>query len=113
MPILILSAQNTLDTAVRATDTGAFEYFPKPFDIDELARTVRQAAGAAQGNVSNGEEPLADGLPLVGRSPAMQSVFRMITRVLRNDLTVLILGESGTGYALFSVSIDRLCTLLH
>ena len=47
MPIIILSAQNTLDTAVRASDTGAFEYFPKPFDIDELARTVRQAVGAS------------------------------------------------------------------
>jgi two-component system nitrogen regulation response regulator GlnG len=48
MPVIILSAQNTLDTAVRASDTGAFEYFPKPFDIDELARTVRQAVGAAK-----------------------------------------------------------------
>jgi two-component system nitrogen regulation response regulator GlnG len=47
MPVIILSAQNTLDTAVRASDTGAFEYFPKPFDIDELARTVRQAVGAS------------------------------------------------------------------
>ncbi|MCJ2186320.1 sigma-54-dependent transcriptional regulator [Novosphingobium beihaiensis] len=108
MPIIILSAQNTLDTAVRATDTGAFEYFPKPFDIDELARTVRQAAGNAQGNVLRGDEPLGDGLPLVGRSPAMQSVFRMITRVLRNDLTVLILGESGTGKELVAEAIHQL-----
>ena len=108
MPILILSAQNTLDTAVRATDTGAFEYFPKPFDIDELARTVRQAAGNAQGSVPRGDEPLGDGLPLVGRSAAMQSVFRMITRVLRNDLTVLILGESGTGKELVAEAIHQL-----
>ena len=49
MPVIILSAQNTLDTAVRASDTGAFEYFPKPFDIDELARTVRQAVGNRAG----------------------------------------------------------------
>lgn len=108
MPIVILSAQNTLDTAVRATDTGAFEYFPKPFDIDELARTVRQAAGTAQGLAADGEEPVADGLPLVGRSAAMQSVFRMITRVLRNDLTVLILGESGTGKELVAEAIHQL-----
>jgi len=107
MPIVILSAQNTLDTAVRATDTGAFEYFPKPFDIDELARTVRQAAGATQSQLE-GEEPVADGLPLVGRSTAMQSVFRMITRVLRNDLTVLILGESGTGKELVAEAIHQL-----
>ncbi|TCM22136.1 two-component system nitrogen regulation response regulator GlnG [Novosphingobium sp. PhB165] len=108
MPIIILSAQNTLDTAVRASDTGAFEYFPKPFDIDELARTVRQAAGAGKGLSPAGDEPLGDGLPLVGRSVAMQSVFRMITRVLRNDLTVLILGESGTGKELVAEAIHNL-----
>ena len=64
MPIVILSAQNTLDTAVRATGTGAFEYFPKPFDIDELARTVRQAAGAGQGRDPRGDEPLRNVLEL-------------------------------------------------
>ncbi|MED5545332.1 MAG: nitrogen regulation protein NR(I) [Pseudomonadota bacterium] len=109
MPIVILSAQNTLDTAVRATDTGAFEYFPKPFDIDELARTVCQAAGSAVGgDALEDEDIVEDGLPLVGRSPAMQSVFRMITRVLRNDLTVLILGESGTGKELVAEAIHQL-----
>jgi two-component system nitrogen regulation response regulator GlnG len=108
LPSVILSAQNTLDTAVRATDTGAFEYFPKPFDIDELARTVRQAAGAGQGIAVEGDEPLGDGLPLVGRSTAMQTVFRMITRVLRNDLTVLILGESGTGKELVAEAVHNL-----
>ena len=108
MPVVILSAQNTLDTAVRATDTGAFEYFPKPFDIDELARTVRQAVGSSSGSAGPGEEPVGDGLPLVGRSAAMQSVFRMITRVLRNDLTVLILGESGTGKELVAEAIHQL-----
>ncbi|WP_156839205.1 sigma-54-dependent transcriptional regulator [Novosphingobium aquimarinum] len=108
MPIVILSAQNTLDTAVRATETGAFEYFPKPFDIDELARTVRQAIGGSEAAVAGADEPLGDGLPLVGRSVAMQSVFRMITRVLRNDLTVLILGESGTGKELVAEAIHQL-----
>ncbi len=108
MPIIILSAQNTLDTAVRASDTGAFEYFPKPFDIDELARTVRQAVGM-QARANGGEDvPIGQGLPLVGRSAAMQSVFRMITRVLRNDLTVLILGESGTGKELVAEAIHQL-----
>ncbi|NBC36231.1 nitrogen regulation protein NR(I) [Novosphingobium sp. FSY-8] len=109
LPVIILSAQNTLDTAVRASDTGAFEYFPKPFDIDELVRTVRQAASSS--GLASGEdegEVAGQGLPLVGRSPAMQAVFRMITRVLKNDLTVLILGESGTGKELVAEAIHQL-----
>ena len=109
MPVIILSAQNTLDTAVRASDTGAFEYFPKPFDLDELVRAVRQAVGSAEGEGT----PVADdeagaALPLVGRSAPMQAVYRMITRVLRNDLTVLILGESGTGKELVADAIHTL-----
>lgn len=107
MPIIILSAQNTLDTAIRATDTGAFEYFPKPFDLDELVRAVEQATGARETPSEDQDEP-GEGLPLVGRSQAMQGVFRMITRVLRNDLTVLILGESGTGKELVADAIHQL-----
>ncbi|WP_174549131.1 sigma 54-interacting transcriptional regulator [Novosphingobium rosa] len=108
MPIIILSAQNTLDTAVRASDTDAFEYFPKPFDIDELVRTVRQAAAAGSSQGLLEEENAGQGLPLVGRSASMQAVYRMITRVLRNDLTVLILGESGTGKELVAEAIHQL-----
>ncbi|MGE3691771.1 MAG: sigma-54-dependent transcriptional regulator [Novosphingobium sp.] len=107
IPVVVVSAQNTLDTAVRASDIDAFEYFPKPFDIDELARTVRQAAGSSEAAGSElGEEE--EGLPLVGRSQPMQAVYRMITRVLRNDLTVLILGESGTGKELVAEAIHEL-----
>ncbi|MCC6925542.1 sigma-54 dependent transcriptional regulator [Novosphingobium sp.] len=108
MPIIILSAQNTLDTAVRASDTGAFEYFPKPFDIDELARTVRQAVGNAASRSGDEDDAPVAGLPLVGRSAPMQAVYRMITRVLRNDLTVLVLGESGTGKELVAEAIHQL-----
>ena len=107
LPIIILSAQNTLDTAVRATDTGAFEYFPKPFDLDELVRAVRQAV-EARAPAEAGQGPDVDGLPLVGRSQAMQGVYRMITRVLHNDLTVLVLGESGTGKELVAEAIHQL-----
>ncbi len=106
MPVIVLSAQNTLDTAVRASDAGAFEYFPKPFDLDQLVRAVHQAVGSRGGSIA-GEEPAA-GLPMVGRSQAMQGVYRMITRVLRNDLTVLILGESGTGKELVAEAIHQL-----
>ncbi|WP_114519983.1 sigma-54 dependent transcriptional regulator [Altererythrobacter sp. ZODW24] len=107
LPIIILSAQNTLDTAVRATDTGAFEYFPKPFDIDELVRAVAQASAQRPGDIS-GPAGDTESLPLVGRSQAMQGVFRMITRVLNNDLTVLVLGESGTGKELVAEAIHQL-----
>jgi two-component system, NtrC family, nitrogen regulation response regulator GlnG len=107
MPVIILSAQNTLDTAVRATDTGAFEYFPKPFDLEEL---VRAACQAADGRSAAGldDEGAAGALPLIGRSQPMQDVYRMITRVLRNDLTVLVLGESGTGKELVAEAIHQL-----
>jgi len=107
LPIIILSAQNTLDTAVRASDTGAFEYFPKPFDLDELVRAVRQAAESRHSGRDD-NTPAGEGLPLVGRSQAMQGVYRMITRVLRNDLTVLVLGESGTGKELVAEAIHQL-----
>ena len=109
MPVIILSAQNTLDTAVRASGTGAYEYFPKPFDIDELAKAVRQAVGAnADGREGFAQDEPGQSLPLVGRSAPMQAVYRMITRVLRNDLTVLILGESGTGKELVAEAIHQL-----
>ncbi|MWV28044.1 sigma-54-dependent transcriptional regulator [Aurantiacibacter rhizosphaerae] len=107
MPVIILSAQNTLDTAVRATDRGAFEYFPKPFDLDELVRATRQAVESRKSSVANVDAP-GDGLPLIGRSQAMQDVYRLITRVLKNDLTVLILGESGTGKELVAEAIHNL-----
>lgn len=112
MPVIVLSAQNTLDTAVRASESDAFEYFPKPFDLDELVHAVRQAAGLRAPSEYIGDEDLsgheAERMPLVGRSPAMQGVYRMITRVLRNDLTVLITGESGTGKELVAEAIHEL-----
>ena len=111
LPVIILSAQNTLDTAVRASDTGAFEYFPKPFDLDELVGAVRQGIGQAETPAEAPADTIQDltlGLPLVGRSAPMQAVYRMITRVLRNDLTVLILGESGTGKELVAEAIHQL-----
>jgi two-component system nitrogen regulation response regulator GlnG len=108
MPIIVLSAQNTLDTAVRASETHAFEYFPKPFDLDELVRATKQAIGKRR--AERGDTPELDdsGLPLVGRSRAMQDVYRMIARVLRNDLTVLVTGESGTGKELVAEAIHQL-----
>ncbi|WP_095011043.1 sigma-54-dependent transcriptional regulator [Tsuneonella mangrovi] len=108
LPVIVLSAQNTLDTAVRATEIAAFEYFPKPFDLDELVRAVEQAASIPGSPGKARDDETGDGLPLVGRSQPMQGVYRMITRVLRNDLTVLVLGESGTGKELVAEAIHQL-----
>nr|WP_298927909.1 sigma-54 dependent transcriptional regulator [uncultured Erythrobacter sp.] len=110
MPVIVLSAQNTLDTAVRASDSDVFEYFPKPFDLDEVVQAVQQACGARGGHDTSNALclPEDDGMPLVGRSPAMQGVYRMITRVLRNDLTVLVTGESGTGKELVAEAVHQL-----
>ena len=97
LSVIILSAQNTLNTAIRATEKGAFEYLPKPFDLNELSRAVGDALGmnkAEEGKQEDAGLP-HDGLPLVGRSPAMQEVYRTIARVLSNDLSILVLGESG------------------
>ena len=108
MPVIVLSAQNTLDTAVRASDSDVFEYFPKPFDLDELTQAVRQAVSRAPASVTSSGEGDGSELPLIGRSRAMQDVYRMITRVLRNDLTVLVTGESGTGKELVAEAIHQL-----
>ncbi|MBA4165361.1 MAG: nitrogen regulation protein NR(I) [Erythrobacter sp.] len=108
MPVIVLSAQNTLDTAVRASETQAFEYFPKPFDLEELVRAARQAVGRRSEERGDTPEVEHDGLPMVGRSQAMQGVYRMIARVLRNDLTVLVTGESGTGKELVAEAIHQL-----
>ena len=97
LPILVMSAQNTLLTAITAAERGAFEYLPKPFDLKELIQVVQRAL-ASPG--SKREAPPAEGadrLPLIGRSPAMQEIYRVIARLTQTDLTVMIMGESGTG----------------
>ena len=106
LPIIVLSAQNTFTTALRATEQGAFDYLPKPFDLGELTRAVADALASrvASGNAVRDTES-ADDLPLIGRSPPMQEVYRTIARVVANDLTVLVLGESGTGKELVARAI--------
>jgi len=109
MPVIVLSAQNTLTTAVRATEQGAFEYLPKPFDLGELARAVADALAASVATGTGGApDGAAEDLPLIGRSAPMQEVYRTIARVVSNDLTVLILGESGTGKELVARAIHDL-----
>lgn len=96
--IVAMSAQSTLLTAVKAAQRGAFEYLPKPFDLKEVVNVVGRAlaapkADAAQAQPSDGDESL----PLIGRSPAMQEIYRVLARLMTTDLTVMITGESGTG----------------
>jgi two-component system nitrogen regulation response regulator GlnG len=105
LPIIVLSAQNTFTTALRANEEGAFEYLPKPFDLGELGRAVADALQATLPSDEQSAEEPGEDLPLIGRSPAMQEVYRTIARVVPNDLTVLILGESGTGKELVARAV--------
>ena len=108
IPIIVLSAQNTLTTAVRATEVGAYDYLPKPFDLDDLTRAVDGALARQGAGESDPVDAEDRALPLIGRSPAMQDVYRVIARVISNDLTVLISGESGTGKELVARAIHDL-----
>ncbi len=106
LPIIVLSAQNTFTTALRATEQGAFDYLPKPFDLGELTRAVADALAArAASGIALRDYETAEDLPLIGRSPPMQEVYRTIARVVANDLTVLVLGESGTGKELVARAV--------
>jgi two-component system nitrogen regulation response regulator GlnG len=96
--ILVMSAQNTLLTAVKATERGAFEYLPKPFDLRELVGAVERALSQPKDGIAVGTPGEEDErLPLIGRSPAMQEIYRVLARLMGTDLTVTIYGESGTG----------------
>ncbi|WP_298216603.1 nitrogen regulation protein NR(I) [Acidocella sp.] len=99
LPVIVMSAQSTLTTAVQATQRGAFEYLPKPFDLTELLgavdRALKQPVTLAPGpQAAKGAE---EALPLIGRSPSMQEIYRIIARLTTTDLTVMINGESGAG----------------
>lgn len=108
VPVIVLSARNTLTTAVRANEAGAYDYLPKPFDLDTLTRTVAAALGRRGASVPVATQEEDQNLPLIGRSPAMQEVYRVIARVVSNDLTVLVSGESGTGKELVARAIHDL-----
>jgi two-component system nitrogen regulation response regulator GlnG len=95
--ILVMSAQSTFTTALKAAQRGAFEYLPKPFDLNELLAVVGRALAAPQPAPETDAAGEEERLPLVGRSPAMQEIYRTVARVTTTDLTVMITGESGTG----------------
>jgi two-component system nitrogen regulation response regulator GlnG len=98
LPIIVMSAQNTFTTAIKAAERGAYEYLPKPFDLKELVAVVGRALREPKNaKLANQRPPETDELPLIGRSHAMQDVYRIIARLIHTDLTVMITGESGTG----------------
>jgi two-component system, NtrC family, nitrogen regulation response regulator GlnG len=96
LPIVVMSAQNTFMTAIRASERGAYDYLPKPFDLKELVGIVGRALAEPKKHADGAGEEI-EGMPLVGRSPAMQEIYRSLARLMQTDLTVLIHGESGTG----------------
>jgi two-component system nitrogen regulation response regulator GlnG len=98
LPVIVMSAQNTLMTALTAAEKGAYEYLPKPFDLNEVVAVVGRALsqpGRPPQRAPADKE--TEELPLIGRSPAMQDIYRVLARLTQTDLTVMITGESGTG----------------
>ncbi len=100
LPVIVMSAQSTVSTALSAAGAGAYDYVPKPFDLDALMAAVRRALAGGPDAKSRAQASKAEKeerLPLIGRSPAMQDVYRIMARVAGSDLTVLVEGESGAG----------------
>ncbi len=108
LPIIVMSAQNTFMTAIRASERGAYDYLPKPFDLKELVGIVGRAMAEPRKHPEdNGHEEI-EGMPLVGRSQAMQEIYRSLARLMQTDLTVMINGETGTGKELAARMLHRL-----
>ncbi|SIQ78936.1 two-component system, NtrC family, nitrogen regulation response regulator GlnG [Paracoccus thiocyanatus] len=114
LPVIVISAQNTIVTAIRATEAAAFDYLPKPFDLPDLMARAGQALSRrarrsqpepAAAEAQAGADPA---LPLIGHAPAMQNLFRMVARVLNADLPVMIAGEAGVGKTVVARSFHDL-----
>jgi two-component system nitrogen regulation response regulator GlnG len=111
LPVIVMSAQNTLLTAVSAAELGVFDYVPKPFDLDDLIAVAKRAlARPASGEAVKAQARAVrdERLPLIGRSAPMQEVYRTIARLVGSDLTVLIQGESGSGKSLVARALHDL-----
>ncbi|APX88600.1 nitrogen regulation protein NR(I) [Brevirhabdus pacifica] len=110
MPVIVISAQNTIMTAIQAAEAEAYDYMPKPFDLPDLmkrtarALEVKRRAPAAAARPAGAETPQED-LPLVGRTPQMQALYRLVAQVMNTDLPVLVTGESGTGKSLIARAV--------
>ena len=110
IPVIVMTAHSDLDSAVAAYQGGAFEYLPKPFDVDEAVAVARRAIAHSQEmNQPAKKVALNDqaGAEIIGEAPAMQEVFRAIGRLSQSNITVLINGESGTGKELVAHALHR------
>jgi len=108
LPVIVISAQNTIMTAIQAAEAQAYDYLPKPFDLPDLMKRTARALeqkrrSPAERAVDDDERP--DDLPLVGRTAVMQQLYRLVAKVMNTDLAVLISGESGTGKSLIAKAI--------
>ena len=108
LPVIIVSAQNTVMTAIRASELGAHDYLPKPFDLKELLAKVSKALSQTGAAPVQTDANAPNDIPLVGSSPLMQDVYRLLARVINTDLSVLITGKSGTGKDLLAHTLHDL-----
>lgn len=107
LPIIIMTAYSDLDSAVSVYEGGAFEYLPKPFDVDDAVDLVKRAIAHHEENGEDEEDPINLKTEIIGEAPAMQEVFRAIGRLSRSNITVLINGESGTGKELIANALHK------
>ncbi|WP_414897639.1 response regulator [Rhodovulum sp. YEN HP10] len=111
LPVIVISAQNTIMTAIQAAEAEAYDYLPKPFDLPDLMKRAARAletkrrVGRPRETAPPSGGDTQDDLPLVGRTPQMQALYRLVARVMNADLPVLITGESGTGKSLIARAI--------
>ena len=109
LPVIIISAQNTIVTAIQAEEAAAWDYLPKPFDLPDLMRRAARALEVRRKKNSSESVPppraIESDLPLIGRTPAMQSLYRLVARLINADLPVLVVGESGSGKTLIARAI--------
>jgi two-component system, NtrC family, nitrogen regulation response regulator GlnG len=108
LPVIVISAQNTIMTAIQAAEAEAYDYLPKPFDLPDLMKRSARALDMkrrAPTRPAAAPREVGDDLPLVGRTAVMQSLYRLVARVMNTDLAVLITGESGTGKSLIARAI--------
>ncbi|WP_298847909.1 response regulator [uncultured Ruegeria sp.] len=108
LPVIVISAQNTIMTAIQATEADAYDYLPKPFDLPDLMKRTARALDQKQRTQPEpvkGVSERPEELPLVGRTPVMQALYRLVARVMNTDLSVMISGESGTGKSLIARAI--------